>query len=128
MQIVKLIAKKQQASNDKIKLKEFFCTKNNHGFDALDCAIEHNNRKMVTFLVSKGIEANDQDFNGNARLHKASHNGNTKTVKLLLKLKVNVNAVTKCNRTPLLLAVKKGHTQIVKMLLEVRANMNICEQ
>ncbi|WP_353270996.1 ankyrin repeat domain-containing protein [Wolbachia endosymbiont (group A) of Hedychridium roseum] len=128
MQIVKLIAKRQQASNDEIKLKEFFCTKNNHGFDALDCAIEHNNRKMVTFLVSKGIDANDQDFNGNARLHKASHNGNTKTVKLLLKLKVNINAVTKCNSTPLLLAVKKGHTKIVKMLLEVRANMNICEQ
>ncbi|WP_375604572.1 ankyrin repeat domain-containing protein [Wolbachia endosymbiont of Anurida maritima] len=74
------------------------------------------------------MDANDQDFNGNARLHKASHNGNTKTVKLLLKLKVNINAVTKCDRTPLLLAVKKGHTKIVKMLLEVRANMNIYEQ
>ncbi|WP_375604226.1 hypothetical protein NOX90_01115 [Wolbachia endosymbiont of Anurida maritima] len=48
MQIVKFIAKKQQA---KAKFKEFICTKNNHDFDALDCAIEHNNRKMVTFLV-----------------------------------------------------------------------------
>jgi hypothetical protein len=27
MQIVKLIAKRQQASNDELKLKEFFCTK-----------------------------------------------------------------------------------------------------
>ncbi|MGL9718959.1 MAG: ankyrin repeat domain-containing protein [Wolbachia sp.] len=94
----------------------------------MDCAVEHNNRKMVTFLVSKGIDANDQDFNGNARLHKASYNGDTKAVRLLLELKVNVNAVTKCNRTPLLLAVKKGNTKIVKMLLEVKANMNICEQ
>ncbi|QOD38874.1 ankyrin repeat domain-containing protein [Candidatus Wolbachia massiliensis] len=125
MQIVKLIAKKQQA---KANFKEFICVKNNHGFDSLDCAIEHNNRKMIAFLVSKGIEINDQDFNGNARLHKASYNGDTKAVKLLLKLKVDVNAVTKCNRTPLLLAVKKGHTKIVKMLLEVKANMNICEQ
>ncbi|WP_246210225.1 ankyrin repeat domain-containing protein, partial [Wolbachia endosymbiont of Atemnus politus] len=125
MQIVKLIVKKQQA---KANFKEFICTKNNHGFDALDCAIEHNNRKMVAFLVSKGIEANDQDCSGNARLHKASYNGDTKAVKLLLKLKVDANAVTKCNRTPLLLAVKKGHIKIVKMLLEVKANMNICEQ
>ncbi|MGL9718833.1 MAG: ankyrin repeat domain-containing protein [Wolbachia sp.] len=125
MQIVKLIVKKQQA---KANFKEFVCTKNNHGFDALDCAIEHNNRKMVAFLISKGIEANDQDCSSNARLHKASYNGDARTVKLLLKLKVNVNAVTKCNRTPLLLAVKKGHIKVVKMLLEVKANMNICEQ
>ncbi|WP_168456244.1 ankyrin repeat domain-containing protein [Wolbachia endosymbiont of Ctenocephalides felis wCfeJ] len=124
MQIVKLIVKKQQA---KANFKEFICTKNTHGFDALDCAIEHNNRKMVTFLISKGIDANDQDFNGNARLHKASYNGDARAVKLLLKLKVNINAVTKCNRTPLLLAVKRGHIKIVKMLLEAKANMNICE-
>ncbi|WP_395463421.1 ankyrin repeat domain-containing protein [Wolbachia endosymbiont of Cantharis cryptica] len=122
MQIVKLIAKKQQASNDKIKFKEFICTKNNQGFDSLDCAIEHNNKKMITFLVSKGIEANEQDFNGNTRLHKASYNGDTKAVKLLLKLKVDVNAVTKCNRTPLHLAVKRGHTKIVKMLLDFFQN------
>ncbi|WP_225537226.1 ankyrin repeat domain-containing protein [Wolbachia endosymbiont of Mansonella perstans] len=95
MQIVKLIVKRQQA---KANFKEFICTKNNHGFDALDCAVEHNNRKMVTFLVSKGIDANDQGFNGNARLHKASYNGNTKAVRLLLELKVDVNAATKCNR------------------------------
>lgn len=125
IQIVKLIVKKHQA---KANFKEFICTKNNHGFDTLDCTVEHNNRKMVTFLVSKVIDANDQDFNGNAMLHKASYNVDTKAVRLLLELKVNVNAVTKCNRTPLLLAVKKGHTKIVKMLLEVKANMNICEQ
>ncbi|WP_245800726.1 ankyrin repeat domain-containing protein [Wolbachia endosymbiont of Wuchereria bancrofti] len=44
---------------------------------------------MVTFLISKRIEANDQDFNDNTRLHKASYSGNTKAVKLLLKLKVD---------------------------------------
>lgn len=123
MQLVKLIVKQAKAN-----LKEFICIKNNHGFDALDCAIEHNNRKMITFLVSKGIEANDQDCNGNTRLHKASYNGDTKAVRLLLDLKVRVNAVTKCNRTPILLAVKKGHIKIAKMLLDVKADMNICEQ
>ncbi|MDM8335685.1 ankyrin repeat domain-containing protein [Wolbachia pipientis] len=125
MQIVKLIVNKWQA---KANFKEFICTKNNHGFDSLDCALEHNNKKMVAFLVSKGIEANDQDFNGNARLHKASYNDNTKAVELLLKFKVDVNAVTKCNRTPLHLAAKRGHTKIVRMLLAVKASMNICEQ
>ncbi len=123
IQLVKLIVKQAKA-----RLKEFICTKNNHGFDALDCAIEHNNRKMVTYLVSKGIEADDQDCSGNTRLHKASYNGDTKAVKLLLELKVNVNAVTRCNRTPLLLAAKKGHVEIVRMLLAVKANMNICDQ
>ncbi|WP_246165987.1 ankyrin repeat domain-containing protein [Wolbachia endosymbiont of Brugia pahangi] len=44
---------------------------------------------MVIFLVSKRIEANDQDFNDNTRLHKASYSGNTKAVKFLLKLKVD---------------------------------------
>ncbi|MGL9726282.1 MAG: ankyrin repeat domain-containing protein [Wolbachia sp.] len=45
-----------------------------------------------------------------------------------MDLKVSVDAVTKCNKTPLLLAVKKDHIKIVKMLLKVKANMNICEQ
>lgn len=67
-------------------------------------------------------------MSGNSRLHKASHNGDTKAVKLLLKLKVDVNAITKSNRTALLLAVKKGHIKIVKALLETRANLNIQEK
>ncbi|WP_341808926.1 ankyrin repeat domain-containing protein [Wolbachia endosymbiont (group E) of Neria commutata] len=127
MQIVKLIARKQIAKN-KAKFKEFICIKNNQGFDSLDCAIEHNNKKIITFLVSKGIDPNDQDFKGNSRLHKASHNGDINAVKLLLKFKVDANAATKCNRTPLLLAVKKGYVKIVKTLLEARANTNIHEK
>ncbi|MGL9731804.1 MAG: hypothetical protein ACR5KX_03255 [Wolbachia sp.] len=57
---------------------------------------------MATFLFSKGMNANDQDFNSNSRLHKASYNGDTKAFRLLLELKVNVNAVIKYNITPLL--------------------------
>ena len=125
IEIAKLIIKKQQT---KAQFKEFICAKNNQDFDELDCAIEHNNKKMVALLIAKGMVADDRDCNGNSRLHKVSYNGDIKAVKLLLKLRADVNSLTKCNRTPLHLAVKQGRTKVVKMLLDAKANMNIQEK
>lgn len=84
--------------------------------------------KIVSFLISKGINVNLTDPLGWTALHEAVLKENTQAVQVLLKSKnINVNAQTTTGKSPLSLAVQKGNLSLVKLILENHANINITD-
>lgn len=113
---------------DKYKgnIKKFINKENNAGFDAVDVALEHDHREIISLLISLGADINKIDSNGHTKLHRAIIDDNVRETRLLLSFKAKVGADDNGN-TLLHLAIQRASSpKIVNMLLEKGANINIC--
>ncbi|WP_341807959.1 ankyrin repeat domain-containing protein [Wolbachia endosymbiont (group E) of Neria commutata] len=113
---------------DKYKgnIKKFINKENKAGFDAVDVALEHDHREIISLLISLGADINKIGSNGHTKLHRAIIDDNVRETRLLLSLKAKVGADDNGN-TLLHLAIQRASSsKIVNILLEKGANINIC--
>lgn len=73
-------------------------------------------------VLSRGININAADDDGNTALMEASEKGEYSTVRALLDAGADVNAVNEDGETALMLASEEGNTAIVRMLLDAGAD------
>ncbi|WP_341808789.1 ankyrin repeat domain-containing protein [Wolbachia endosymbiont (group E) of Neria commutata] len=83
------------------------------------------NAERVTFLLDKGINANELDKKGRTPLHHAAQNGQVEVIKALLDRGATIDALDKDNSTPLHEAAEERRTGAVKLLLQKGAKPNI---
>lgn len=120
--ITKLLIDKYNGST-----KKFINKKSNVGFDAVDIALEQDNKKFIALLISLGADVSGIDSSERTRLHRAIIDDNAREVELPLSLKANVNAKDNNGNTPLHLAIQEASSpKIVNMLLKKGADINIC--
>ena len=83
------------------------------------------NIEVVKLLLTKNVDVNIQNEEGQTTLMEASQNGHTQIVELLLKKNADVNIQNKKGVTALMLASQNGHAQVIKLLLKENADVNI---
>ena len=72
---------------------------------------------VAKWLLTKDIDVNKQDAEGNMLLHNASINGHQSIVRLLLNAGAQINAQNMEGWTPLHLAASNGHSEVLETLL-----------
>ncbi|WP_162297603.1 ankyrin repeat domain-containing protein [Wolbachia endosymbiont of Folsomia candida] len=120
--VTKLLIDKYNGNTKKLINK-----KSKVGYDAVDVALEQDNKKFISLLISLGADVDGIDLSGGTRLHRAIMDDNACEVELLLSLKASVNAKDNNGNTPLHIAIQEASSpKIVNMLLKKGADINIC--
>jgi ABC-type antimicrobial peptide transport system permease subunit len=97
------------------------------GRTLLHMAVWRESLETVKYLVEKGVDLNERDFDGRTPLRQAVKEGYFRIVKYLVEKGVDLNERDFDGRTPLRHAVKEGYFRIVKFLVENGADVNIKE-
>ena len=87
-------------------------------------AVDGNYFEIAEMLLKHGINANQEDKNGNTALCIAVKRGDANMTSLLLNFHVDIDYQTRNDDTALLLAIKQGHSIVVQLLLEHGADAN----
>ena len=98
---------------------------NQKGETVFHLAAQHDDVRILTYLVSKASNINIRDSNGETPLHRAVKSGNKKLIRLLLEHGANIDSVTKMGETPLMY-ICKFHSSFdnIKLLLEFSPNID----
>lgn len=84
-----------------------------------------NQAEIITYFLSKGVNANQRDADGNtAFMNAAAANKDTATIMLLLPDPKNINQVNKKGMSPLAMAIRSNNADIAKFLLAKGADVN----
>lgn len=93
---------------------------------AFNIADKEKRKKVVKYLLEKGLDINAKSNSGTAALHNAVFSGDYDLVKMLIDKGANVNVCDVSNTTPLHLAANTKntaeHPRIIKLLLDSGAN------
>jgi len=87
------------------------------------------NVKILHFLIGRGLDVNDRNFNGATPLHFAVEHKSIDIIKALISYGANVRAETHCGSTMLHSLCgrsKDSHLSIAKLLLKGGADLNSC--
>ena len=98
----------------------------------LQYATENKNFETINFIISKGININERDRNGNTVLMEAARFGKTEIVKFLISKGADINAVTNDKKNALFFAVEnyasKDALETVKFLAANGININLSDE
>ncbi len=83
--------------------------------------------EIISYLLSKGVDANTTDKEGNNALISAAGGQDLDNVKLLAAATKNINTKNNEGETALSHAVKSGSLEIVEFLLANKADINIID-
>ena len=98
------------------------------GETALLLAAAHDQPQVVDILLRQGADPNIADHAGYYPLHWVCQRGQYQLVERILSIPgVNINAVTRNEKTALLLAAENDHPQVVDILLRQGADPNIAD-
>ena len=91
--------------------------------DAINAATMGDAAEVADWL-SRGLEVDSCDANGNTLLGLAAKNGNGEVVATLLKARANPTLVNRYGEDPLLQAAYQGHLDVVKQLVRAGVDIN----
>ena len=83
--------------------------------------------EIINFLLSKGVDANKTDKEGNNALMAAASSHELDQVKILSEKTNNINAQNKEGESALTFAVKNGSAEIVSFLLNQKADVKVLD-
>lgn len=90
--------------------------RNARGENALGVFLNLGEYEIADYLISKGLNVNDQDLEGMTLLMRAAQKGNMDTACYLLSQKANLRLKNAAGQTAADLAVKHHHKQMIKLL------------
>jgi len=97
-----------------------------NGHTALYRAAWLGNAVIVSVLLKRGCDVNQQNLEGWSPLHAAADRGHKEVVELLVEtFKANVNLQNKQGTTPLYHACEHGRYEVAKYLIEHGADVNL---
>ncbi|TMW68037.1 hypothetical protein Poli38472_007709 [Pythium oligandrum] len=91
----------------------------------LHLAALHGRNKVLTHLLSMGVDVKSVATNRTTALLLAARSGHMECVETLLAHGAKVDQVDKWKKTALIYAVKNGHTHIAAFLINQGANVNV---
>ena len=111
---------------DEVKLNP--SATNANGANALQIIARKNNQKeIIDYLISKGVDANKTDSEGNNALITASGGKDLENVKAIAAKTKNINAVNSNGESALTQAIQSGSAEIVKFLISNKADAKIVD-
>ncbi|MCD1117118.1 ankyrin repeat domain-containing protein [Chryseobacterium turcicum] len=101
---------------------------NANGANALQIIAKKNNQKeIIDYLLSKGVDANKTDKEGNNALIVASGGKDIENVKAILAKTKNINAINANGESALTQAIQNGSVEIAKFLISNKADAKIVD-
>lgn len=101
---------------------------NTNGATALQIIARKNNQKeIIDYLISKGVDANKTDNEGNNALMVASSGRDIENVKAIAAKTKNINAVNSNGESALTQAIQNGSTEIVNFLISNKSDTKIVD-
>lgn len=88
-------------------------------------AVRRGDVEIVRDLLSRGINPNALDTNGQTGLMLAAHAGHLATVQLLIAHGANLNVTAKFGLSAVMLAVIAGHKEIARTLARAGADLTL---
>jgi ankyrin repeat protein len=99
-----------------------------HGHTLLHLATYSGNKKLIIYLLNKGLNIDEEDNNANTALNIAVKFQNyDDIVALLIKRNATLDHKNSQSHTPLTSALRNGYAHIAKMLLDNGANIHIVD-
>lgn len=89
---------------------------------------KHDGSELISLLVSKGANINQQTKTGQSALYLASINNRLSEARLLIEQKSDINLPISSGKTPLIAAVKENNLSVAKVLIQAGADLNHQEQ
>lgn len=96
-----------------------------HGQRPIHYAIKKGEINLFNYIVSKNIDIDKCDDNGNNLLHYLAMNFNKSIADKLMDKRININGLNKKNQTPLLTAINYKNKDSIMYLLANGADINI---
>lgn len=87
-------------------------------------AVYERKREIITAMLERGVDVNEQDGRGNTALHYATRSNSTAIIRELIAGGADVEARNHDNLTPLMLAIEKRRCEAASVLLEAGADRN----
>ena len=87
-------------------------------------AVESQNKEMVSYLVEKGLDVNDVNYDGFSATALAAKVGNFEIIKYLIENGADVNEMNNNGNSLLTSAILGGNLEMVKYVLELGADVN----
>ncbi|OQR81415.1 kinase, partial [Thraustotheca clavata] len=121
------------ASNDVAKLRTLVkegvdINMGTNGICILHVAAEKGHKKVITYLLDKGMDINRKTDEGRSPLYIAAKHGNAEAVRVLVERGADMESNRKNGRTALVVAAKKGNLEVVQYLVGREANMEACRK
>ncbi|MBF0694366.1 MAG: ankyrin repeat domain-containing protein [Flavobacterium sp.] len=112
---------------DEVKLNPAAVSK--VGENVLHSIVRKDNQlDIVNYFLSKGVDANKADNDGNTPLSNASAGKNKDIVELLASKSKNINLQNKKGETALTMAVKTGSADVAQLLIAKGADVKILDK
>lgn len=93
-----------------------------NGEGALHIVVRRGDMPYLSYLLSKGADANLRDDKGETAMLLATRLGRKEMVDVLAKSKANVNLANSSGETPLIVAVQRRDQSLVRDLLDLGAD------
>ena len=88
-------------------------------------AVRRGDANIMRDLLSRGIDPNARDRNGQTGLMLAAHGGHLAAVRLLIEHGAGLNGTAKFGLSAVMLAVIAGHKEIVQALARAGADLTL---
>jgi len=108
---------------ESLKIKPNTIGKN--GENALHAIVRKEKQtEIINYFLSKGVDVNQPDNDGNTAFMNAAASANAETVELLSKSLKDINQKNKKGASALALAIKSNFPEVVQLLLQKGADVN----
>ncbi|MFA9189477.1 ankyrin repeat domain-containing protein [Flavobacterium sp. FBOR7N2.3] len=87
-----------------------------------------NQTEIINYFISKGVDVNKADNDGNTALINAASGRDTEALELLLSKVKDVNVQNAKGESALSVAVQSGSPKAVELLLSKKANINVLDK
>lgn len=87
-----------------------------------------NQTEIINYFLSKGVDTNKADNDGNTALMNAASGRDTEALELLLPKAKDINAKNAKGESALSLAVQNGSPKAVELLLKQKADINVTDK
>ena len=103
--------------------------KTNEGISALHrISASNSNLDVYNYFLSKGLNVNDADANGNTPLINAAGRNNLEMVSFLAERTKNINHTNKEGLSALTMAVVRNNAEVVNYLIAQGADVNVTDE
>lgn len=86
------------------------------------------NTDIFTYFISKGVDVNQADENGNTAFYNAVRSNDIKMVRFLSQYVKDINTLNKKGQSPLMTAIQRNTPEVVDFLISKGANINLTDK